>query len=60
MSEKYFDQMLDDLREGRISEIIVEANEFSLFREHWKNLPDRMLFVGEAGLNGQITYRYQK
>lgn len=60
MNEKPFDKMLDDLRSGLIAEIIVEANEFSLFREHWKKLPDRMSFVGEAGLNGRITYRYQK
>lgn len=60
MSENSFDEKIEALRNGSIDEIIVESNEFLAFREVWKELSDRVNIVGEAGLNGQIIYRYFK
>jgi hypothetical protein len=59
MNENKFVQQIEKLRSGEIEELPVEQSEFLLFREAWLNLEDRMKFVGEAGLNGLIIYRYQ-
>lgn len=55
-----FEEQLNALKAGEISELVVEPKDFTTFREIWKNLPDRMTIVGEAGLNGRIIYRYMK
>ncbi|MFC3633317.1 hypothetical protein [Enterococcus rivorum] len=60
MIENPYTEKLRELKEGKIKEIIVEAKDFPAFREVWKDLPDRMDIVGEAGLNGRIVYRYVK
>ncbi|MFD1898930.1 hypothetical protein [Enterococcus termitis] len=60
MIENPFKKQIEDLRVGTISEIIVDPKDFPAFREVWKNLPDRMSIVGEAGLNGRIIYRHMK
>ncbi|MBM7688536.1 hypothetical protein BCR24_07090 [Enterococcus ureilyticus] len=60
MNENSFKEQINALKEGEISEFTVEPQDFTAFREVWKNLPDRMSFVGEAGLNGRIIYRYMK
>lgn len=60
MTENPYQEKLVALKEGKIAEIIVEAKDFPAFREVWKDMPDRMEIVGEAGLNGRIIYRYVK
>ncbi|WP_207694193.1 hypothetical protein DOK67_0001856 [Enterococcus sp. DIV0212c] len=60
MYENPFEEQIKALQEGTISELIVEPKDFTTFREVWKNLPDRMSIVGEAGLNGRIIYHYIK
>ncbi|MBO0441844.1 hypothetical protein [Candidatus Enterococcus ikei] len=60
MYENPFEEQIKALQEGAISELIVEPKDFTTFREVWKNLPDRMSIVGEAGLNGRIIYHYMK
>ncbi|MEI5993162.1 hypothetical protein [Candidatus Enterococcus mansonii] len=60
MFENPFEEQIQALKEGEIAEIVVEPKDFPSFREAWKNLPDRMSIVGEAGLNGRIIYRYMK
>ncbi|EOH98426.1 hypothetical protein UAY_02383 [Enterococcus moraviensis ATCC BAA-383] len=60
MFENPFEKQINELKEGTISELIIEPKDFTAFREVWKNLPDRMSIVGEAGLNGRIIYRYIK
>ncbi|MGX7244635.1 hypothetical protein ACWOC1_07270 [Enterococcus quebecensis] len=60
MHENPFEAQIKALKEGDISELIIEPNDFTSFREIWKNLPDRMSIVGEAGLNGRIIYHYMK
>ena len=58
MFENPFEEKIQQLKDGTISEIVVEKNEFNQFREVWKDLPDRTKIVGEAGLNGKIIYRF--
>ncbi|MGC6769192.1 hypothetical protein ACYSNR_18350 [Enterococcus sp. LJL128] len=60
MFENPFEERIQQLKEGEISEIVVERNDFNLFREAWKVLPDRTKIIGEAGLNGEIIYRFVK
>lgn len=60
MIENSFEEQINALKEGTISELIVDPQDFPAFREAWKNLPDRMSIVGEAGLNGRIIYHYMK
>ncbi|KAF1303865.1 MULTISPECIES: hypothetical protein [Enterococcus] len=60
MVENPYEGQLQQLRSGDLSEIIVEQAEFLIFREAWLKCEDRTAFVGEAGLNGRIIYRYQK
>lgn len=60
MYENPFEEQINALKEGTISELVIEPQNFTAFREVWKKLPDRMSFVGEAGLNGRIIYRYMK
>ncbi|MBL1229027.1 hypothetical protein IW492_07240 [Enterococcus sp. BWB1-3] len=57
MFENPFEEKIQQLKVGEIVEIVVEKNDFDLFREAWKILPDRTRIVGEAGLNGRIIYR---
>ncbi|EOL46099.1 hypothetical protein RV11_GL001175 [Enterococcus phoeniculicola] len=53
-----YEKKLDELKEGTINEIEVSKENFFLFREAWLKREDRKFFVGEAHLNGDITYRY--
>lgn len=52
-----FTNLLQQLQDGTIEEIEVQQDEFFSFREAWIVLPNRNDIVGEASLNGQITYR---
>lgn len=59
MNENPFEQQIKELKAGEISELIIEPKDFMLFREVWKELPERASIVGEAGLNGRIIYHYK-
>lgn len=59
MSENTFVEKIVALRAGEIDEIVVSREDFISFRDVWKNLPDKKYFIGEAGLEGKIIYRYQ-
>ncbi|WP_430612206.1 hypothetical protein [Enterococcus sp. DIV0876] len=54
-----FSTSIDQLRNGEINELLVSQPQFLAFRDVWLQLDDRVKFVGEAGLNGNIIYRYQ-
>lgn len=58
MSENSFEEKIQQLREGKLSEIVIEQSDFSVFRETWKATEDREKIIGEAGLNGKIIYRF--
>ena len=53
-----FSLYVDDC--GLIEEIIVKREDFMTFREAWMQTENRVEIVGEAGLNGQIIYRFVK
>ncbi|WP_265458864.1 hypothetical protein [Enterococcus sp. HY326] len=59
MFENPFAEKITALRAGELSEIVVTREEFLVFRDVWKELPDKKDIVGEAGLEGKIIYRYQ-
>ncbi|MGX7195372.1 hypothetical protein [Enterococcus olivae] len=56
--ENQYTDFLEKLKLGEIQEIVVERDDFFVFREAWLARSDRTEFVGEAGLNGKIIYRY--
>ncbi|KAF1296575.1 hypothetical protein BAU15_14630 [Enterococcus sp. JM4C] len=53
-----YEKQLEELKAGEIQEIEVTRENFFLFREAWIKREDRKYFVGEAHLNGGVTYRY--
>ena len=59
MENNPYIDLLDKLKKGEIEEIVVEKETFFTFREVWIDREDRTSFVGEAGLNGKIIYRYE-
>lgn len=54
-----YTRLIEQLITGEITEIIVERDDFLIFREVWKEHSQRAQIVGEADLNGKIIYRYQ-
>lgn len=60
MFENPYNEKLEQLRAGTLTELVVKRDDFLLFREAWIEQLDKNYFVGEAGLGGRIVYRYQK
>lgn len=58
MTQEEFAEKLQELKDGNINELIVEQADFMEFRKAWSSFSDRTSFVGEAGLNGTISYKY--
>lgn len=58
MFEHSFEEEIQQLKEGTITEIVIQQKDFSQFREAWKVQEDREKIIGEAGLNGKIIYRF--
>lgn len=56
--ENQYVERLEQLKRGEIKEIVVEREAFFEFRDAWLVRPDRASFIGEAGLNGKIIYRF--
>lgn len=54
-----YKQELENVKNGIQEELVINREEFLNFREIWLKETDRMNFVGEASLNGQIIYRYK-
>ncbi len=59
MEENPFESQVEALLNGQVEEILVEKNDFFLFREIWISHPNKMQIVGEAGLEGKVIYRKQ-
>lgn len=55
-----YQEKLAALRTGEIEMLQIPQTEFLNFRRVWLEQADRNLFVGEAGLKGETTYRYKK
>ncbi|MDN6639906.1 MAG: hypothetical protein L0L10_03905 [Tetragenococcus sp.] len=58
MTQEEYTEMLQQLKSGTITEITVEQENFMVFRKAWLSFSDRASFIGEAGLNGTVTYKY--
>lgn len=55
-----YEEQLKKLIAGDLQELMVEQEDFLVFREAWLAHPQRKEIVGEAGLNGRIIYRFLK
>lgn len=56
----HYIEAINLLKTGELEEIIVKREDFMTFREAWMQTENRVEIVGEAGLNGQIIYRFVK
>lgn len=52
-----YQNALNDLLAGKISELVVEPQDFMAFQQIWTNLEARKEIVGTAQQNGKIIYR---
>ncbi len=53
-----YEQLIQDLIDGKIEKIDVKREELMAFREAWLKLENRKYVVGKASLNGNVTYHY--
>ncbi|MHC5267626.1 hypothetical protein ACYSNO_00360 [Enterococcus sp. LJL98] len=60
MEENRYIEEIQALKQGDLKEIVVNREDFIEFRNAWLQTENRTEIVGEAGLNGQITYRFVK
>ena len=57
MNENPYIEKIESLVTGAVDELLVEKEDFFLFREVWLNHPKKSQIVGEASLGGKVTYR---
>lgn len=57
MSENPYIEKVAALLAGDLKEIVVEKEDFFLFREVWINHPEKNEIIGEASLGGRVVYR---
>ncbi|BAO06792.1 MULTISPECIES: hypothetical protein [Enterococcus] len=53
-----YEQMIQELMDGKIQKIEVKREEVMAFREAWLKIENRKFVVGKAELNGNVTYHY--
>ncbi|MGM9902537.1 hypothetical protein E1H99_09440 [Enterococcus hirae] len=53
-----YEQLIQDLIDGKIEEIEVKREDVMTFREAWLKLENRKFVVGTAQLGGNVTYHY--
>ncbi|AUB52496.1 hypothetical protein [Enterococcus mundtii] len=53
-----YEQMIQELMDGKIQKIEVKREEVMAFREAWLKIENRKFIVGKAELNGNVTYHY--
>ena len=53
-----YEQMIQELMDGKIQKIEVKREEVMSFREAWLKIENRKFVVGKAELNGNVTYHY--
>lgn len=51
-----YENLLNQLRQGELSEFVVEAKDFKAFYEVWRNYPYQNAIRGVADRGGVITY----
>lgn len=60
MADQNYQQMLDDLRDGKITEFEIKPAEFQTFQPIFHSYPYRTQIEGEAHRGGALTYRLKK
>lgn len=55
-----YEQLIQELMNGKIDKIEVKREEVMAFREAWLKLENRKFVVGKAELNGNVTYYYDQ
>lgn len=53
-----YEQMIQELMDGKIQKIEVKREEVMAFREAWLKIENRKFVVGKAELKGNVTYHY--
>ncbi|WP_062805330.1 hypothetical protein [Enterococcus pernyi] len=53
-----YEQMIQELMDGKIQKIEVKREEVMAFREAWLKIENRKFVVGKAELNGNVTFHY--
>lgn len=53
-----YEELIQQLVDGKIKEIKVERENVMAFIEVWRKREDRKYIVGEAAHLGNVTYRY--
>jgi|GEM_PF-663172 len=51
-----YEQLLNQLRNGELSEFVLEAKDFKVFYEVWRNYPYQNAIRGIADRGGTVTY----
>ncbi|AYF92404.1 hypothetical protein D7I45_02320 [Apilactobacillus bombintestini] len=59
MADKNYTELLNDLKDNKISELVIKPDEFTDFQVAFMNFDTRKRVVGKASQNGIITYTYQ-
>ncbi|GEL15420.1 hypothetical protein [Pediococcus cellicola] len=54
-----FSSLLEQLRQGSIKELKVEADEFNEFQPIYMKYDQRKRVIGEAQRNGTVIYRFE-
>jgi len=57
---KNYQDLLEQLATGKITELIVEQNEFMEFQPILMNFNQRKNIVGSANRGGKIVYHYSR
>lgn len=51
-----YEQLLIDLRDGKIDQIAITPETFPAFQKIWRNFPSQNRIRGVAGKQGNIKY----
>ncbi|WP_412988347.1 hypothetical protein ACLJJ6_06235 [Pediococcus siamensis] len=54
-----FSNLLEQLRQGSLKELKVEADEFADFQPIYMKYDQRKRVIGEAQRNGTVIYRFE-
>ncbi|AMV68579.1 Hypothetical protein ADU73_0167 [Pediococcus damnosus] len=54
-----FSNLLEQLRQGSIKELTVEADEFPAFQPIYMKYEQRKRIIGKAQKNGKVVYHFE-
>lgn len=58
MTKEEIQQKLSALTNREVEELFIKKEDFMIFLEVWNQHPEKNNFIGEAGLSGNVIYRY--